>query len=59
MPIAEGVQFVEVLRAARRPVDFVPVHGAQHAFDAVSSPTSRTAAAVIRDWLLRTVPLTS
>lgn len=56
VPIAEATQFVGVLRAADRPVDFVPVHGAQHAFDAVSSPTSRTTAAVVRDWLLRTVP---
>lgn len=53
VPIAEGEQFVDALRAAGRPVDFVPVHGAQHAFDALSSPTSRTTAAVIRDWLDR------
>jgi acetyl esterase/lipase len=55
VPIEEGLQFVNVLRAAGRPVDFVPVYGAQHAFDALSSRTSRTAAAVIRDWLLRNV----
>lgn len=55
VPIAESRQFVEVLRSAGRPVDFVPVHGAEHAFDAVSSRTSRTAAALIRDWLLKTV----
>ncbi len=56
VPIGEGVQFVDALRAAGRPVDFVPVHGAQHAFDAVSSITSRTVAAVIRDWLIRQAP---
>lgn len=55
VPIEEGLQFVNVLRAASRPVDFVPVFGAQHAFDALSSITSRTSAAVIRDWLSRNV----
>ena len=55
VPIAEGKQFVDALRAAGRSVDFVPVYGAQHAFDAVSSMTSRTAAAVVRDWLRKTV----
>jgi acetyl esterase/lipase len=55
VPLAEGEQFVAALRAAGRPVEFVPVYGAQHAFDALSSMTSRTAAAVIRDWLRRTV----
>ena len=48
-------EFVAALRAEGRSVDFVPVYGAQHAFDAVSSITSRTAAAVIRDWLRKTV----
>lgn len=55
VPVAESIQFAGVLRAAGRPVDIVPVPGAEHAFDAVSSITSRTAAAVIRDWLRRTV----
>lgn len=55
VPAGEGQQFVEVLRAAGRPVDYVPVYGAQHAFDALSSVTSRTAAAAIRDWLGATV----
>ncbi len=55
VPPAEGEQFVEVLRDADRPVDYVPVYGAQHAFDALSSTTSRTTAAVIRDWLRRSV----
>lgn len=55
VPPAEGEQFVELLREADRPVDYVPVYGAQHAFDAVSSTTSRTTAAVIRDWLTSTV----
>jgi acetyl esterase/lipase len=51
VPVGEGEQFVAALRAAGRPVDFVPVYGAQHAFDALSSITSRTAAAVITTWL--------
>ena len=51
VPIAEAEQFVDALEAAGRPVEYVPVPGAQHAFDAVSSPTSRTVAAVIRDHL--------
>ena len=55
VPVREGEQFVEALRAAGRPVDFVPVHGAQHAFDALSSITSRTAAAVVTTWLRRNV----
>jgi acetyl esterase/lipase len=55
VPPGEGEQFVDVLRAAGRPVEYVPVHGAQHAFDALSSITSRTSAAMIRDWLHATV----
>jgi acetyl esterase/lipase len=55
VPFAEAEQFVEALRAAGRPVDVVPVFGAQHAFDGVSSRTSCTTAAVIRDWLRRRV----
>ncbi len=51
VPIEEGEQFVEALRAVGGRVDFVPVYGAQHAFDAVSSLNSRTTAAVVRDWL--------
>ncbi len=55
VPIGEATQFVEALRFARRPVSFVEVYGAQHAFDAFSSRTSRTAAAAIRTWLRRSV----
>ena len=55
VPVGEGEQFVGVLRAAGRPVEYVPVYGAQHAFDAVSGITSRTTAAAIRDWLHATV----
>lgn len=55
VPVAEAEQFVAALGEADRPVEFVPIHGAQHAFDAVSSPTSRTVAAVIRTWLHRKV----
>ncbi len=53
---AEAQQFDQVLAAAGRPADLLAVPGAQHAFDAVSSITSRTVAAAIRDWLRRTVP---
>ena len=56
VPPGEGRQFVEALVAAGRPVEFVPVYGAQHAFDALSGITSRTSAALIRDWLGSTVP---
>lgn len=55
VPAGEGEQFVAVLEAAGRPVDYVPVYGAQHAFDALSGVTSRTVAAAIRDWLGATV----
>lgn len=55
VPIAEAEQFVATLAAARRPVDLVAVRDAQHAFDAVSSPTSRAVAAVVRDWLRSSV----
>lgn len=56
VPPGEGEQFAAVLRDAGRPVEWVPVHGAEHAFDALSSITSRTAAAVIRDWLATRAP---
>ena len=55
VPIGESEQFVAAMEAAGRPVDFVAVLGAEHGFDALSSPVSRTTAAVIRDWLRRTV----
>ncbi|MDW3212803.1 MAG: alpha/beta hydrolase [Ilumatobacteraceae bacterium] len=51
VPIGEAEQFVEALRSAGRPVDFVPVVGAQHAFDAVTAPVPRATAAAIRTWL--------
>jgi acetyl esterase/lipase len=55
VPIVEGEQFVDALRDVGASVDFVPVYGAQHAFDALSSITTRTTAAVIRTWLRRVV----
>lgn len=51
VPIGEALQFVDALREARRPVDFVAVPGAQHAFDAVTAPVSRATAGAIRTWL--------
>lgn len=55
VPIGEAEQFVSALEEAGRPVQFVAVLGAQHAFDALSTPATRAAAAVIRDWLRVTV----
>lgn len=55
VPVGEAEQFVDALRAAGRPVEFVPVPGAQHAFDAVTAPVPRVTAAVIRTWLRRNV----
>lgn len=55
VPIGEAKQFVEALQSGRRPVTFLPVYGAQHAFDVFSSRLSRTAAAAIRTWLRRNV----
>jgi acetyl esterase/lipase len=55
VPIGEAEQFVAALAAAGRPFDYVPVPGAQHAFDALSSPITRTTSALIRDWLRTTV----
>lgn len=55
VPIGEAEQFVAALEARARPVEFVRVTGAEHAFDAVSSPVARTTAAAIRDWLRATV----
>jgi len=55
VPIGEAEQFVAALLARDRPVEFVRVGGAEHAFDAVSSPVARTTAALIRDWLRATV----
>ncbi len=51
VPIGEAEQFVRALEAAGRPVEFLRVDGAQHAFDGVSSPVSRAVAAAIRTWL--------
>jgi acetyl esterase/lipase len=55
VPIAEGEQFVTALVVADRPVDFVRVYGAQHAFDALSSRTSRATAAMVTTWLRQNV----
>jgi acetyl esterase/lipase len=51
VPIGEAEFFAEVLDGAGHSVELVPVHGAQHAWDALSGITSRTTAALIRDWL--------
>lgn len=51
VPIGEAELFHRVLSDAGRPVELIPVHGAQHAFDGLSGITSRTTAAAIRDWL--------
>lgn len=51
VPVGEALQFVDALREAGRPVDFIAVPGAQHAFDAVTAPVSRATAGAIRTWL--------
>jgi acetyl esterase/lipase len=51
VPVAEARQFAAVLAAAGRPFELVEVEGAEHAFDALGAVRSRTAAALIRDWL--------
>ena len=55
VPMGEGEQFVEALRDAGRPVDFVPVYGAQHAFDVLSSITQPHGRSRDPSWLRRTV----
>ena len=50
VPIAEAEAFVSDLEAAGAPVEFVRVIGAQHGFDAVSSPVSRYVAALVTSW---------
>lgn len=59
VPIGEAEQFVAALQAAGRPVELLPVYGAQHAFDAMSGATSRTVAAVVTSWLRARVPATA
>lgn len=51
VPPREGQQFAEAVIAVGGTADSVEVYGAQHAWDALSSITTRTTTAVIRDWL--------
>ena len=52
VPPGEARAFVEVLRRhSRSTVQYLEVEGAQHAFDAVSSPRSRRVAAVVSEFL--------
>jgi len=53
VPIAEAKMFVSDLEDAGATVEFVEVLGAQHGFDAVSSPVSRAVAALIVSWSSR------
>lgn len=55
VPIAEADVFVSDLEAVGARVEFVRVHGAQHGFDAVSSPVSRAVAALVVSWCGRLV----
>lgn len=50
VPIAEAEAFVSELEEAGVTVEFVRVIGAQHGFDAVSSPVSRYVAALVTTW---------
>lgn len=53
VPPGEARAFVEALRKdSRRDVQYLEVEGAQHAFDAVSSPRSRRVAAVAAEFLI-------
>lgn len=50
VPIAEAEAFVSDLERAGASVEFARVIGAQHGFDAVSSPVSRYVAALVTSW---------
>ena len=51
VPIPEAEEFVADLRKAGGHVEYLRVHGAQHGFDAVTSPISRRVAAYVTTWL--------
>lgn len=51
VPPAEGRHFAEALAAVGAPVELLEVPGAQHGFDAVSSPRSRAVAAHVAAFL--------
>jgi acetyl esterase/lipase len=51
VPIAEAEFFVEALRNAGAPVEFLPVHRAQHAFDILGGVRSRALAVRIESFL--------
>ena len=55
VPIAEAEAFVSDLESAGAEVELVEVLGAQHGFDAVSSPVSRYVAALVTTWANRAV----
>jgi len=56
VPPTEARVFVEALRlGSRTAVQYLEVEGAQHAFDAVNSPRSRSVAAAAADFLSRHV----
>ena len=50
VPIPEAEIFVAALEAAGVPVEFTPVLGAQHGFDAVSTHVSRHVGALVTSW---------
>jgi len=51
VPIAEAEFFVEALRTAGAPVEFMPVHRAQHAFDILGGVRTRALAVRIERFL--------
>jgi acetyl esterase/lipase len=55
VPIGESRFFVEALRGVGASVELVEVHGAQHAFDALGGVRTRALAAVILEFLDRSV----
>ena len=57
VPPREAEVFVEALRSvSEKPVAFVPVIGAQHGFDAISSPRTRAVGRIVADFVTATVP---
>lgn len=59
VPIAEAEVFVDAMERVGADVEFVPVLGAQHGFDAVSSNVSRHVAALVTTWVTDLVEATT
>jgi acetyl esterase/lipase len=59
VPIAEAEFFVEALRAAGAPVEFLRIQSAQHAFDVLGGVRTRALAVRIERFLETTVSTSS